>query len=72
MLRVKNLIKNTPSKLHPMHQRRGVLRTPQTSKMEISAKTDKDLQSLTVFAKNSGRFPNTCYKIVVRKFSIYK
>ena len=44
--------------------------------MEISAKTDKDLQSLTVFAKTpsqkSGRVPNTCYKIVVRKFPIYK
>ena len=28
MLKVKNLIKNTPSKLHNIHQRRGVLRIP--------------------------------------------
>ena len=28
MLKVKNLIKNTPSKLHHMHKRRGVLRAP--------------------------------------------
>ena len=44
--------------------------------MEISAKTAKDIQSLTIFAKTSsqksGRVLNTCYKMVVRKFPIYK
>ena len=43
---------------------------------EISANIAKDFQSLTIFAKNfsqkSGQAPNTCYKIVVRKFPIYK
>ena len=29
-IRVKKLIKNTPFKLHLMHQRRDVLRTPST------------------------------------------
>ena len=28
MLKVKNFIKNTPSKLYHIHQHRGVLRTP--------------------------------------------
>ena len=28
MLKVKNFIKNTPSKLYHIHQRRGVLRSP--------------------------------------------
>ena len=28
MLKVKSLIKNTPSNLHHIHQRRGVLRAP--------------------------------------------
>ena len=76
MLKVKNLIKNTSSKLHQIHQGRGVLKPRQTSKMEISAKTAKGIQSLTVFAKTpsqkSGWVLNTCYKIVVRKFPIYK
>ena len=53
MLKVENLIKNTPSRLHHMHQRRDLLKTRQTSKADISAKTAKDIQSLTVFAKNS-------------------
>ena len=55
MLKVENLIKNTPSRLHHIHQRRGVFKTPssQTSKTEISAKTARDIQSVTVFAKNS-------------------
>ena len=70
------MIKNTPHKLHPIHQRIGVLMTLSTSKMKITAKTAKELQSLTAFKKTpsqkSGRVPNTCYKIVVRKFPIYK
>ena len=28
MLKINNLIKNTPFKLHDIHQRRGVLETP--------------------------------------------
>ena len=44
--------------------------------METSAKIAKDFQLLTIFAKNSiqmsGWVPNTCYKIVVRKFPIYR
>ena len=36
-----------------MHQRSDVLRTRQTSKTEISAKTANELQLLTVLAKNS-------------------
>ena len=40
--------------------------------MEIPAKIAKDFQSLNVFAKTpsqkSGRLPNICYKITVRKF----
>ena len=59
-----------------MHQRSDILRTRQTSKTEISAKTANELQLLTVLQKipchKSGRVPFTCYKIVVRKFSIYK
>ena len=47
MLKVRKIIKNTPSKLHHIHQRRGILRPCETSKMEISAKTAKDFQSLT-------------------------
>ena len=43
--------------------------------MEISAKTAKDLQSVTVFEKTpsqkSGQVPNICYKIIVRQFPIY-
>ena len=46
--KVKNLIKNTPSKLHDIHQRRGTLRTS-----EISANIVKNFQLLTIFAKNS-------------------
>ena len=69
MLKVENLIKNTPSRLHHIHQRRGLLKLRQISKTEISAKTAKDIQSLTVFAKtpsqNSGGILNTCYKTVV-------
>ena len=53
MLKVENLIKNTPSRLHHIHQRKGLLKTRQKSKTEISAKTAKNIQSLTVFAKNS-------------------
>ena len=54
MLKVEKLIKNTASRLHHIHQRRGVFKTPlsQTSKTEISAKTARGIQSLTVFAKN--------------------
>ena len=48
----------------------------QTSKTEISAKTAKNIQSLTVFVKNSipesDRVFNIYYKMVVRKFPIYK
>ena len=44
-----DLIKNTTSKLHHIHQRRGILRTP-SNMIEISVKTAKDLQSLSVFA----------------------
>ena len=44
--------------------------------MEISAKAAKDFQSLSVFEKapsqKSGRVPNTCYKMLVRKFPVYK
>ena len=43
----------TPSKLHHIHQRRGLLKSRQTFKTEMSAKTAKDIQSLTVFAKSS-------------------
>ena len=43
----------------------------QTSKMEISAKIVKDFQSLTSFEKKC-RVPDTCYKIVARKFPICK
>ena len=65
MLKVKNLIKNTPSMLHHMHQCRGVLSTlldirfkylvrhHVRHKMQISAKTAKGIQSLIAFAKNS-------------------
>ena len=53
MLKVKNFIKNTVSKLYHIHQRRGVLRGPWNNKMEISTKTVKDFESLTVFAKSS-------------------
>ena len=39
--------------------------------MEISTKTAKDIQSLTVFAKissnKSGGVPNICYKMAVSK-----
>ena len=52
MLKDKNLIKNIRSRLHHIHQDRGLLKTRQTSKTEISAKTAKDIQSLTDFAKN--------------------
>ena len=42
----------------------------------MSAKTAKDFQSLSVFAKNPiqkfERTPNTCHKIVFRKFPMYK
>ena len=48
--KVKNVIKNTPSKLHHIHQRRGYQEPRQISKMEISGKIAKKLQSLTVFA----------------------
>ena len=69
MLKVENLIKNTLSRLHYIHQRRGLLKAPSISKTEISAKTAKDIQSLTVFAKTpsqkSGGVLNTCYKMVV-------
>ena len=50
MLKVGNLIKNTPSWLHHKRRPRGLLKTFKT---EISAKTAKDIQSLTVFAENS-------------------
>ena len=53
MLKVENLIKNTPPRLHNIHQRRDLLKTPSNSKTEISAKTAKDIQPLIVFAKNS-------------------
>ena len=40
--------------------------------MELSAKLAKDFQSLTILAKKHYvLWPNTCYKIVVRKFPIY-
>ena len=39
------MLKNTPFKLHHIHQGRGVLRTPSRAKMEISAKIAKDFQS---------------------------
>ena len=52
-IKVENLIKNTPSRFHHIHQRRGLLKPRQTSKTEISAKTTKDIQSLTVFPKSS-------------------
>ena len=53
MLKVRNFIKNTQSKLYDIHQRKGALRSPSKSKMGISAKIVKDLESLTVFAKSS-------------------
>ena len=44
--------------------------------MEISAKKAKGIQLLTVCAKTpfqkSGWDPNKCWKMVVRKFPIYK
>ena len=53
MLKVKNLIKNTASRLHHIHQRRDVLKTQRTSKTVNFAKTAKYISSLTVFAKTS-------------------
>ena len=54
MLKVENLIKNTPSKLHHIHQRRGLLRTPlKHLRRRHLQKQQKDTQSLTAFAKNS-------------------
>ena len=53
-----------------------ILEPRQTSKMEISAKRTKDLQSLFAFAKNS--IPEVSHalirviKIPYRKFPIYK
>ena len=41
MLKVKNLIENTPSKLHYIHQRRGVLRTPSNISDEDFCKNNK-------------------------------
>ena len=45
--------------------------------MYIYNQTAREFHSLTIFAKStpfqrSGRVPNTCYKIVVKKFPIYK
>ena len=44
-------------------------------KTEIFGKTAKGFQLITIFVKDyseSGRVPNTFYKIVVRKLPIYK
>ena len=51
MLKVENLIKNTPSRLHCIHQCRGLLETPQTSKMEISEKNGKGHSVVNCFCK---------------------
>ena len=76
MLKVKNLIKVLLLSYIIYTNAKAYKEPRQTSKTEISAKTAKDLQSLFVFAKTpsqkSGRAPNTCHKIVVRKVPIFK
>ena len=72
MLKVKNLIKNTPSKLHHIHQRRGVLRTPSIIQEGDFCKNSQGTSVVNCFCKKNpsrkpGRVPHTCYKIVVRK-----
>ena len=52
MLTVKNLIKNTPFKLHHKHQCRGVLATPSNILHGDFCKNSQG-QSVTAFAKNS-------------------
>ena len=75
MLKVKSLIKNTPSMLHHIRQRRGVLKTPSNIEGGDLCRRSKEHSVLTVFEKTS--IPvvwlvlNTCYKMVVRKFPIY-
>ena len=44
----------------------------QSLKTEIFEKIAKGFQLITIFHSESGRVPNTFYKIVVRKFPIYK
>ena len=64
-------IKSTLFKLTNIHQRRGVLRTPSN----IQEGDCDGFQCLTIFKKNSSqkfdRVRNVCYKLVVKKFSIY-
>ena len=77
MLKVEYVIKNTPSKLHPIHQCIGVLRTPSNIQDGDFCKNSQGPSVVNCFCKRtpsqkSGRVPNTCYKIVVRKFPIYK
>ena len=71
MLTTKNLIKNT-SKLHHIHQRRGVLRVI----LRDFCKNNQGPSAFNCFLQKTpsqepGRVPNTCHKIVVRKFPSY-
>ena len=73
----KDLIKNTLFELHNKPQTQKLIKNPiKHSKRRFLHKKPRSFQSFTTVAKTpsqkSDRFPNNCYKIVVRKFSIYK
>ena len=77
MLKVENLIKNILSRLHHIHQRRGLLKTPLNIWDRDICKNSKGRSVINCFCKktssqNSGGALNTCYKMVVWKFPIYK
>ena len=77
MLKIKKLIKNTLSKLHRIHQRRGVLKTPSSIYDGNFSKKQPRTFCRYLFlqktpSQKSGWVPNTCHKTVVRKFPMYK
>ena len=74
MLKVKNLIKNTPSMLHHIHQHRGVLRTPSNIENGDFCKNRQGTSIANCFWKKP-RLRSLAVlpiKIVVRKFPIQK
>ena len=73
---MKDLIKISLFKLHHIHKQRGVLRTPSIVEGRNFWKNSQRLSVDNYICKRlhseSGRVPNTFYKIVVRKLPICK
>ena len=78
MLKVENLIKNTPSRLHDVHQRtqRPIKNPVKRLRRRYLQKQQRTFSRELFLQKDpsqkSGGILNTCYKMVVTKFPIYK